>query len=147
MKMIKTVLAFVCISALTLTSCSNDDDNFISTDGDISGKWNYNRTITILNGQESSDTHVHEPGCEKDYQEFAENDVFRDVVLFRNASNACTEDSETGTWSKSGNTLMITGNRAGTYTITRLDGSELHYQITTNTSGVPLTVKRIFTRN
>lgn len=147
MKSIKLFLAVVIASAFTMTSCSNDDDNGISTDGEILGKWNYARTMTNLNGIENSENHSHEAGCAKDYQEFSTGSVFRDVVLFKNASNACSEDSEAGTWTKNGNTLTLTGNQAGTYEITRLDGSELHYRSTTTTGGVNLIVTRIFTKN
>ncbi|HEU0137942.1 MAG TPA: lipocalin family protein, partial [Flavobacterium sp.] len=124
MKSIKLFLAVVIASAFTMTSCSNDDDAGISTDGNIVGTWNYNRTITNLNGQETSQEYTsHEPGCEKDFQEFVAGGVFRDVVIYKNASNVCTEDAESGTWTKSGNTLTLTGNEAGTYQIIRLDGS------------------------
>ncbi|MBF6608348.1 MAG: lipocalin family protein [Flavobacterium sp.] len=156
MKMIKTVLAFVCVSALTLTSCSSDDDSGISTDADISGKWNYNRTVTNLNGQESNQNYnTHEAGCDKDYVQFADGNVFRDVVLYRNPANVCTEDAIVGTWAKSGNTLTITtpspepgqGNVTENFQIIRLDGSELHYVSTTSTGGSTLTVTQVFTRN
>ena len=147
MKSIKLFLAVVVASAFTMTSCSNDDDAGISTDGNITGIWNYARTVTNLNGQETSTDHEHEAGCDKDYQEFVASGVFRDVVLYKNASNVCTEDAQTATWSKSGNTLTLTGSEAGTYEIIRLDGSELHYKTTSTTGGVTLIVTRVFTRN
>lgn len=156
MKSFKLILALVCFSAFTLSSCSNDDDSGPSISGDLTGKWNYARTITLLNNQStSSDYTAHTPGCAKNYQEFsATGNVFRDVVVFKNASNVCTEAPEVGTFTRSGNTLMTTrpnpNNPSSTITetfeIIRLD-NELHYKSTSTTGGVQLVVTRIFTRN
>lgn len=157
MKSFKLIFALVCFSAFTLTSCSNDDDGGPSVAAEITGKWNYARTVTLLNNQSTStDYTAHTAGCAKNYQEFsATGNTFKDVVVYKNPSNVCTEAPEIGTFAKSGNNLTITrpdpNNSSMTITenfeIVRLDNNELHYKSTSTTGGVQLVVTRIFTRN
>ena len=149
------IFALICVSAMTLTSCSNDD-NGPAVSAELSGKWNYARTITLLNNQTSnSDYSSHTAGCDKNYQEFASGGVFRDVVVFKNPSNVCTENAVIGSYIRNGNNLTIIkpdpNNTSSTVTeqfeIIRLDNNELHYKSTSTTGGVQLVVTRVFTRN
>ena len=157
MKSLKLIFALVCFSAVTLTSCSNDDDSGPSVAAELSGKWNYARTVTLLNNQSTSTEYTaHTAGCAKNYQEFAASGtIFKDVVVFKNPSNICTEAPEIGTYTRSGNNLTIVrpdpNNTSMTITenfeIIRLDNNELHYKSTSTTGGVELQVTRVFTRN
>lgn len=152
------IFAFVCVSALTLASCSSDDDG-PAVAAELTGKWNYARTITLLNNQTSNSEYTsHTAGCNKDYQEFVAGGTFKDVVVYKNASNVCTEDAILGTYTRNGNFLNVTrpnpntgtGNPATiteNFEIIRLDNNELHYKSTSTTGGVQLVVTRVFTRN
>ena len=144
MKSIKVMLAAVLVAGLSFTSCSSDDDG-PSTGGNIVGKWTPTRTVTSVNGRNESKNYAdNEPGCEKDYTEFVTGGQLRDVIYFKNASNACTEDADTdSTWSKAETTLIIDTQ---SYEIIRLTGSELQIKSTASAGGATLTVTEYFTR-
>lgn len=141
----KLVFAALVITAgFLFVSCSSNDDD--SSPASIVGKWNYSKTITSVNGGSPSTQNYegHEVGCDKDYQQFADGGIFRDVVLYKNASDVCTEDANVSTWVKTGNTLTI---GTSTYTISGLTSSELRYESTTSTGGVSLKVIQVFTKS
>ncbi len=146
MKKIKFYLAAVLIAGLSFTSCSDDDDNGSSTDGEIVAKWTPTRTVNTVNNVEvsSTDYTFNEPGCEKDFTQFLAGGVLNDVIYYKNAAEVCTQDADvTGTWTKSGNTLVIDD---ANYEITRLTGSELVYKSTVTTSGATLVVTEYFSK-
>lgn len=132
------------MASFSLISCNSDDEDF---ERSIVGKWNYNKTIVSANGGNPVDNSYddHENGCDKDYVEFVQGGVFRDVILFKNQQGVCTEDvAPNSTWSKDNSNLLI-GNE--NYTITTLNGSELRYENITNVSGIPVKVVKVFTKN
>lgn len=148
MKKLKLMICAFAIAGLTLASCSSDDDS--NVEATIVGKWNYNKTLLSTNGSAEQSTNYtsHEAGCDKDYQEFVMGGVFRDVVLFKNASSQCTEDAENSTWTKNNDVLTIgTGADAETFQVIKLTGSELRYKSTTTTGGQTFTVTQVFTKN
>lgn len=138
------VCTFVLAGAALVSSCSSDDSS--DTAPTIEGKWNYNRTLISTNGGNPSTVPYedHTAGCDKNYQEFVAGGAFRDVVIYKNASQVCTEDALTSTWSKTDDVLTIDGD---TYEITKLTRSELRYESTTTTGGATLKVTQVFTKN
>lgn len=145
MKKLKLIICTVVLAGLSLASCSSDDGPGVPPT--IVGKWKYNKTITTVNNGNPTTTNYpnHEPNCEKDYQEFIEGGVFKDVVWNKNSENQCViDDSDTSTWSKADNALTIDGE---VYTITKLNNSELRYESSTSTGGTTLKVTQVFTKN
>lgn len=132
------------MASFSLISCNSDDEDF---ERSIVGKWNYNKTIVSTNGGTPVDNSYdeHENVCDKDYVEFVQGGVFRDVILFKNQQGVCTEDAApNSTWSKDNSNLLIGTEN---YTITTLNGSELRYENITNVSGIPIKVVKVFTKN
>jgi hypothetical protein len=148
MKTIKVVLAALVISAFSFTSCSSDDEGS-STGGDLTAKWNPIKTIVKIAGQEVEQPYEeNEPGCSKDYVEFTDAGAFNNVIYFKNADNVCTEDSGAPvTYTRNENTIVISGGEfGGTYTITRLTGSELRVQQTSTSGGITATTTIFLTK-
>jgi hypothetical protein len=140
MKTIKVVLAALVISAFSFTSCSSDDEGS-STGGDLTAKWNPTKTIVKIAGEEFDEPYEsNEPGCSKDYAEFTDEGDFNFVIYVEdpNTPGACVASPATPqTYTKSENTLVISGGQyGGTYTITRLTGSELRVKQTSTTGGI-----------
>lgn len=138
------VCTFVLAGTALVSSCGSDDSS--GTEPTIEGKWNYNKSLISTNGGDptTSTYEDHTEGCDKNYQEFATGGTFRDVVIYKNASQVCTEDAITSTWSKTDDELTIDGE---TYTVTKLTNSELRYESTTTTGGATLKVTQVFTKN
>lgn len=139
-------LLMICAFAMTglsLISCNSDDDVFEKS---IVGRWNYNKTIVSTDGGTPVDNQYdgHENGCSKDYVEFVQGGIFKNVLINKDQNNNCVEDSSQSTWAKNEATLTI---GADSYSITTLNGSELRYENTTDVSGVPVKVVRVFTKN
>jgi hypothetical protein len=104
MKNVNKLLFAGLVLAFGLSSCSNDDAPAAS----IVGKWNYSKEGFVMNGQEYlSDYDGNETGCQKDYLQVNSNGSFSDVD-YDSSSTPCEMFSDTGSWSKSGNTLTIT---------------------------------------
>lgn len=135
-----SVSGMLAFSALAL-SCGSDD----GFDASIIGKWNYSKTITTINNG-SPNTQNYEGntiGCDKDYQQFADGGVYRDVVLFKNEDQICTESVETDVYAKNGDQLTIGET---TYTVTKLTDTELRYASTVVNGAVSVKVENVFRR-
>lgn len=97
------------ISALSLafafSSCCDDEDSPVSAS--IKGKWNFDKMSLTINGVTSPelDYDDNEPGCPKDYVEFAPGAVFNEGDY---SGSECLLDITTGTWYKNGNAVTIT---------------------------------------
>ncbi|KAF2519410.1 hypothetical protein E0W68_03415 [Flavobacterium salilacus subsp. salilacus] len=136
------LLAAIAFAGLTITSCSSDDDGGSAS---IEGKWYYSEEGFSAVGQEDlSDYDDHEAGCEKDYIEFVEGGVFRDVDFF---NSDCEFDTETSTWTRNGNTLTIgTGTDAVTENIATLSGSTLKITVSETFEGQTFNYVTVYTR-
>lgn len=106
------------ISAITLFSCSKDDNN--QPEPNIYGKW-YHKEIVINNIIFPYDD--HEP-CGKDYLEFYDENKIRSIDVW-----ACEEDIDwIGTFSKTGSNLTISnGTESRTVEIIELTANSLVY--------------------
>jgi hypothetical protein len=131
------------VASLSLTSCNSDNDTF---ERSIVGRWNYNKTIVTANGGTPVESPYdgHENGCSKDYVEFVQGGNFRDVLVNKDQNNICFEEQNLSTWNKNNSTLTIGSD---VYIILTLNGSELRYENTTDVSGVPVKVVKVFTKN
>lgn len=154
MKKIRFAFAAIAATALLMTSCSSDDDGPAAK---LEGKWTPTKTISITNGNQTVTTYDdNEPGCDKDYREFVEGGAYRYVIYYENVANSCAEEVVSTIWSKTGDVVTIVDTNddpiieapldAGTYTITKLTGSELRLQSTTSTGGVEFEVTQVFRR-
>lgn len=121
-------ILFLSALALSLGSCSNDDNrNPVHTDGDIVGKWTYSQYGD--NNNNLIDYDDHELGCDKDYVELTANGVFRDVD-YDSFDTPCEMFVDSGTYLKEGNTLAVTfsGEEVDTVNILVLNDTELRIQ-------------------
>ena len=138
MKSLKILIATVVLSALTLTSCSKDDNN-VQVPTSIVGKWNYSMDVTQTNVGTSVGPEIivnytgDEVGCDRDFLEFNANMSVRKGVYNKNVSNVCTEDAISGTYLKTGDAITInlpvSGEEVeeynGTFKITKLTSTQL----------------------
>ncbi|NDI98235.1 hypothetical protein GWA97_04025 [Flavobacterium sp. LaA7.5] len=136
------LFAAIAFAGLTITSCSSDDDGGGAS---IEGKWYYSEEGLSSGGQEVLQDYTdHEAGCEKDYIEFVEGGVFRDVDFF---NGECEFDTETSTWTRNGNTLTIgTGTDAESGTIATLSGSTLKITVSETLEGQTFNYVSVYTR-
>lgn len=138
MKKIKLFAMALLAVGTIFSSCSSDDES--ATGGDIMNRWNPTKTVVKVGSSDSftQNYNSNEPGCDKDYLEFADNNVLNFVIYFKNAEQLCTPDSAApATWTKADNTVTISGGSTydGDYTITRLTSSELRLQNTSSIAG------------
>lgn len=141
----RTTLASLALTAgLLFSSCGDDDGPRAS----INGKWEYLKTITKVENQNPTTANYpgHEPGCDKDYQEFLADGSFRDVALFQDQDDNCNEFTEDGNYALTGDVLSIErdGEPSEVFTVTKLTGTELRYESTAETGGVSITVVQVF---
>lgn len=145
MKNLKIVLFSVLAMGTVLTSCSKDDDG--GTGGKIEGKWIYAKYGGAVAGKEMLVDHEHAVGCSKDFMEITAGGTFRDVDYY---GSECTEEVDTGKWTKQGNTFTMTYD--GTdgevikSTIVSLTGSELKVKSDFTQGGVTASSIELYTR-
>lgn len=119
----KGSILFLSALALSLGSCSSDD-NGNSTSGSIVGKWTYSKvgfgSNNLINYPD------HEEGCDKDYVELTASGTFIDVD-YDSFDSPCEVFTDSGTYSKEGNSLTITyeGDDLDTVEIVLLTNSQL----------------------
>jgi hypothetical protein len=138
------LFACVALAMGSLVSSCGGDDGFSAP---ITGKWDKYKTITTVdnNDPETTNYQGNEIGCDKDYIEFQQAGAFRDVELYKNSDEICTEDVVTKTWVRDGDVLTIDGSEGPeTFTITKLTGSELRFESTATTGGVTIKVAQLF---
>lgn len=135
----------IALAVFCFWSCSSDDEPFAS----IVGQWNKVSTTTQV-GHQAPNTVPYDSntiGCHKDYWEFGEGEVLRDVVWYKNANEICTEDIDLKTYVHTGDQLTISEpGLTETFTVIRLTGSLLEFQSTTHTGGITLKVTHTFAR-
>lgn len=109
MKKVSVLFVLVLAFAMTfVSSCSNDDDSN-PVAASVEGKWNFSKISTVINGVPSAeeDYDDNEPGCPKDFIELKSGGVYTDGDYY---NSECQLETSTGTWSKSGSILTITGD-------------------------------------
>ena len=139
-KIISNLFLALCASII-LVACSKDSSS--SSSSDIEGKWEYYQEGTVIGGQEVLDLHQHESGCTKDYIEILSGGVYKDYS-YDSLVDPCVETIETGSWTKSGNTLTVTtsGNSDSAEILT-LNATTLKIKVVFNTDIVVVVFKRI----
>lgn len=90
------------VSALML-SCSDDDT---ASDNLINGTWEFKLMGTLIDGNEIMEAYEHASGCSKDEISFLPRGVYR-KKSFQNEGSGCELFQETGSWSLSGNQLVL----------------------------------------
>jgi len=102
------VVAVLAISTVSLTSCSDDDNNTPEqVQPTLMGKWFFSRTGSGFGGSEVFQTYQHEIGCTKDNIELLEGSVYKDR---RYAGEECTLQETTSAWSVANNILTVTNS-------------------------------------
>jgi hypothetical protein len=147
MNKIKFFAIALAVGALSF-SCS-DDDNENPLGGDFTARWNPVKTVIKISEETFTENYEgNEPGCDKDYIEFTDDNQVRDVIYFRNASDVCTEDTAANqTYQRNDNTLTISGGEyGGTYEIIKLTNSELQIQQIQSSGGIETETTVYFTK-
>ncbi len=123
------------------TSCSSDDDGGSQTGGDLTARWNPDRTlIKVGNAQESNTPYPdNNPNCDKNYVEFTDDNNVR-IVVYTRPFDVCEENINptATTYTRNDLTLVIDGHETydGTWDILKLTGSELRIRREVNSGGV-----------
>ena len=155
MKSFKILIATVVLSALTLTSCSKDDNN-VQVPTSIVGKWNYDRTVTQTNigtdiGPELITYYMDDvEGCNRDFIEFKADQAVKKSVFFKNSQGNCEESSSNGTFIKTGDmvTIVLPQDQEynGTLKITKLTSTNMSLERTQNIGSSTLIVTQLLTK-
>lgn len=114
-KIIVLLVALVAFSAVT--SCSKDDEA-----ASLQGKWEYFKEGTATDGVEVLEDYAHQAGCSKDYSMITATSIMDHTF----SGSTCTEEISNIPYSRSGNTLTVTGESATlTFLIKKLTSSTL----------------------
>ena len=130
--------------ALAFSACSDDGDS--SAPATIDGKWNFNKMSVTVNDVTSPelDYEGNEPGCMKDYIEFAAGGILKDGDY---SGSNCALTISNGTWTKSGNIISITSEGISIpVEIISLTSSALVIKYSETEDGLTLTVNMSFTK-
>lgn len=146
MKKFKTLFFAFILIGMTLASCSSDDGPG-GPAPTIEGKWNQiKKTVKVDNAApQTFEYNDNAIGCPKNYFEFTLDNVFKDVVYYKQ-SGICQQGTTTpGAWLKTDNLLTISnaGIYSGTYKITSLTSNGLQIQLTDN-NGLSTTITTLY---
>jgi hypothetical protein len=144
MKKVTKAFLVVFVSSLFLASCSKDDDNnSVSTSGNIVGKWEHTKDGVIVNNQEILEDYVHEAGCAKDNVEFKANNI----VISTEYSSSCVANVYSQSYAKNGNTLTVTdGTDSTVLTVLQLDANTLKVKYIDDSEGSSVTYVEVYTK-
>jgi Lipocalin-like domain len=143
MKNLKIILAITLVAIIA--SCSKSDDNN-ATSGNIVGKWSIDKAGALDNGAEVDVAPFigNITGCQKDYQEFLADGTYK-LGDYTNA--ACNLSVATGTWTKEGNTIKISGGQFATYEIESLTETTMKLKFKNPSIEVVYTDTFYYTKN
>jgi hypothetical protein len=100
----KILFLFLAFTAVSITSCSSDDDN---AEVSIFGKWYNNREAETENGQIVWVAYQNECAGKRDYFEFLQNNILKDV--YHSDFTNCEADEDLISWTRNGNTITVDG--------------------------------------
>lgn len=121
-------IAFLTLCSVSFMACSSDDNDG-GTSGDIVGKWSFEKTGIIVEGQEVGYTYPHSCSTQKDHIEFKSNGSGLDYRY--NGACELDEDENGWTWTVSGSSLKITDEHGtANYEILTLNNSTLKVKST-----------------
>lgn len=144
MKKLTVLFLSVMTLGLSVSSCSSDDDKGI---GSVEGKWEISQAGMVLNGKEMLENVESENGCPKEAFEFSAGGALTSTYS-EYYNSKCNNETETGTWSQSGNTLTIkyTGSDEEKYEIAEANGSRLKLKQTYSEAGISVTAVLVFVK-
>lgn len=91
------------ILLISLAACSEDSNSQYQSAA-LEGKWQYTRVGTIKGNTEVLTDYEHAAGCTKDYIEIGPANVLKSHEF---SNPDCQEFIKTGTWSRTGNSLVV----------------------------------------
>lgn len=148
MKTIKVLMSSLMIAGLLFTTSCSDDDEGSVTGGDLTARWNPDKTVTRIAGEDFETDYDHDPDCTKDYVEFTEDPNVVNIISFAEVDGTCQgiPSGTPTTWTRNDDTLIITGSPtySGTYEIIRLTGSQLRIRSTNSAGGIETTTTIYF---
>ena len=90
------------IPKVTITSCSNDDDD---SSASIEAQWQISQEGETLETLESVE---NEGPCELYVYKFSKGGIFKDIDFdYDEDTKKCVEDTDAGTWTKKDKTLTV----------------------------------------
>lgn len=147
MKKISVLFVSILILGTVFTSCTKDDSGPVDMNF-IEGKWNFDKS-TATSGAftipYSTDYFKNEDGCNKDYVEL----IVGGIAKYGNYTTACAFEQKLGTWSQSGNTIIISvvgSSFNGTFNVASLSATELLLKIDGTYQGQSGTFNLYFTK-
>lgn len=138
----KLKLASLFLAGVMLVGCSNDDNNGPQTNGDLTARWNPDKVLReIGNDDQTTPYDGHEPGCEKDFVQFNDDNTVT-IAEYTTVFGNCQQnvDPTVTTFTRPTNDptrLIINGsvNYQGDYEIIMLNNSDLRIQKVDNVAG------------
>lgn len=117
------VFALLTFSAVSLTSCSDDDNTPVQQVPSLGGMWYFSKTGTGIAGNEALQDYEHQDGCTKDYVEFLDNNVYKERY---HVDAQCTIQESTSAWSLANNIITVNdGDVTTVYEIVSLTTNQL----------------------
>lgn len=135
------------VMALSLNSCSSDDNGGGVSEAKLVGKWEHNTEKSTAAGQVITPEQPYsenEDGCSKDYIQFNDNGtaVFGDYW-----GGACDLSQDSVDWSLDGKTVTVTdGETTETYTVVSVSATKLKVKQVTTLQGVNWVDEYTFTK-
>ncbi|MEL1253354.1 lipocalin family protein [Flavobacterium sp. DGU38] len=144
MKKITILFLSVLTLGLSVSSCSNDDDNGGSAS--IEGKWELSEEGAIVGGKEVL-VDAENGSCSNDTYEFTNDGKFKLTEYYSN-DGKCEPEAYNGTWTKNGNTLTIkfTGETQGETYQTELSGNKIKLKETFTEEGQTYTYVYVYVK-
>ena len=136
----KKIAFLLSITFLLLQSCSSSDGSSSSGSQSLVGKWETSQlrvfpASTIITGNESLPSYMHECATKKDYVEFWSDGTFQLVVY----NNNCFADANNAVWTKVGSQINLSNNGDSiTWEIISLTSSELKIKYPNPPTGTPM---------
>ncbi len=104
MTKLKKLFLILPVIIFCMYSCKKSDSTLVTVAVTLEGKWQYTKTGTISNNQEILTDYQHTAGCTKDYLEILIGGILKSHEF---ANPNCQETINTGTWTKSNNSLTV----------------------------------------
>ncbi|MBD3582485.1 hypothetical protein [Flavobacterium selenitireducens] len=142
------MLASAAVLALSLNSCSSDDNGGGGvSDAKLVGKWAHETERVVAGGQVLQPEQPYsdnEAGCAKDFIQFGETGAFTYGDYW---SSECDLDTDVTTWTRDGKDITVgEGTEAETFTVMSVSATKLKVKYVTTLQGVNFTEELTFSK-
>ncbi|RZJ69539.1 lipocalin family protein [Flavobacterium sp.] len=143
------MVASMALAIVSLNSCGSDDGgNGGVSSAKLIGKWEHDTEKVTAAGQVLQPEQAYsenEPGCSKDYIQFAENGTF---TLGDYWSSDCDLDTTAASWTIDGKDVTVSGTNVDTetFTVVSVSATKLKVKYVEAINGVNFTEEYTFTK-